>query len=142
MGMKPREESLQNINAPFRNASEGGLSAWRGSKHWPRSSFCLLLMVGVLSNAFPSYAGCNLPPIPRPGQTVTWAAANRGVVDEKFLNRARNRSEISGAKVGDVIGIGGPIVAEFANTVADCATALMKALDKWLIDNLAKVESS
>jgi hypothetical protein len=76
MGMKPTEESLPNIQAPFRNASEGGLSAWRGSKHWQSSFFCLLLMVGVLSNAFPLYAGCNLPPIPRPGQTVTWAAAN------------------------------------------------------------------
>jgi hypothetical protein len=76
MGMKPTEESLQNIKAPFRNASEVGLSAWRGSKHWQRSSFCLLLMVGVLANAFPLYAGCNLPPIPRPGQSVTWAAAN------------------------------------------------------------------
>jgi hypothetical protein len=36
----------------------------------------LLVSLGVLCNAVPLHAGCNLPPIPRPGQTVIWAAAN------------------------------------------------------------------
>ena len=65
-----------------------------------------------------------------------------GVIDEKFLNRARTRAEFSGAKVGNIIGIGGPIVAEYANTVADCATALINALDKWLAENPEKAEST
>ncbi len=63
-----------------------------------------------------------------------------GVIDEKFLNRARKRPEFSGAKVGDIIGIGGATVAKNANTVADCATAMIKALDKWLVDNPSNVK--
>jgi len=65
-----------------------------------------------------------------------------GVIDEKFLNRARKRAEFTEAKLGNVIAIGGQFVAQNANTVADCATALVKAVDKWLIDNPTKVESA
>ncbi len=36
----------------------------------------MLIAVGILRSALPLQAQCNLPPIPRPGQTVTWAAAN------------------------------------------------------------------
>jgi hypothetical protein len=74
--MKPTEESRSNAKAPFRNGSEGKLSAWRKSTGWQSSCFCLLATLGVLCNAVPLHAGCNLPPIPRPGQTVTWSAAN------------------------------------------------------------------
>jgi hypothetical protein len=65
-----------------------------------------------------------------------------GVIDEKFLNRARKRPGFSDAKVGNMIGIGGAIVAQYANTVADCATGLINALDKWLTDNPARAEST
>jgi hypothetical protein len=36
----------------------------------------LVITLGLFFVASPLYAGCNLPPIPGPGETVTWAAAN------------------------------------------------------------------
>ena len=41
-----------------------------------RRTFETAIAAGLLFVASPLRAGCNLPPIPGPGETVTWAAAN------------------------------------------------------------------
>jgi hypothetical protein len=57
-----------------------------------------------------------------------------GVVDRKFINRVKNYDEFKRAKEGDLLSVSGGYVCNQSVAVVNCATNLVQAVDKWLLD--------